>query len=113
MRRLFTKYGMMMLLLAVLISVFLCVMAFFSSTSAVLPNLAGIIATPFRAAGTAITESAGELARYFTEFNELKEENKALKEELARMQEAIRQAEHDRKENQLLRELLGLDGEAQ
>ena len=64
MRRLFTKYGIAVLSLAVVIAVILSVMAFFSSTSAVIPNIAGVIATPFRAAGAAITQTVDGWLQY-------------------------------------------------
>ena len=108
MKRLFTKYGIIVLSLAVLIAVILSVMAFFSTTSAALPNIAGVIASPFRAAGAAISETVGGWFQYFSDFDALKEENEQLKLELAEMEAAIRQAEYDREENARLRELLGL-----
>ena len=108
MRRLFTKYGIAVLSLAVVIAVVLSVMAFFSSTSAVMPNIAGVIATPFRAAGAAITQTVDGWLQYLTDFDELKEENAQLKLKLAEMEASIRQAEYDREENKLFRELLEL-----
>ena len=108
MKRLLTKYGMIVLSLAVAIAVLLSVMAYFSTSAAALPNLAGIIATPFRAAGAAITETVSGWADYFTEFDRLKEENQQLKLELAEKEAAIRQAEKDSEENERLRKLLDL-----
>lgn len=108
MKRLLTKYGMLVLSLAAAIAVVLSVMTFLSSTSAVLPNLAGIIASPFRAAGAAITETVGGWVRYFTEFDALQAEVEALRLENEELKAAIRQAERDSEENQRLRELLGL-----
>ena len=108
MRRLFTKYGIAVLTLAVVIAVVLSVMAFFSSTSAVMPNIAGVIATPFRAAGAAITQTADGWLQYLTDFDELKAENEELRLKLAEMEASIRQAEYDREENKLFRELLEL-----
>ena len=108
MKRLLTKYGMMVLSLAVAIAVILSVMAYFSTSAAALPNLAGIIATPFRAAGAAISETVSGWADYFTEFDRLKEENQQLKLELAEKEAAIRQAEKDSEENERLRKLLDL-----
>jgi len=107
-KRLLTKYGVIVLSLAVLIAVILSVMAYFSTTSAVMPNIAGIIASPFRAAGAAVTGKVDEWIRYFTDFDALKEENEQLKQELAEMKAASRQAEYDREENARLRELLDL-----
>lgn len=108
MKRLLTKYGMIVLSLAAAIAVLLSVMTFFSSTSAVLPNIAGVVASPFRAVGTAITETVSGWAAYFTEFDQLKEEAEALRLENEALKADIRQAEKDSEENQRLRELLGL-----
>ena len=106
MKRLLTKYGMMVLSLAVVIAVILSVMAYFSTSASALPNLAGIIATPFRSAGAAISETVSGWVDYFTEFDRLKEENQQLKLELAEKEAAIRQAEKDSEENERLRKLL-------
>lgn len=99
---------MIVLSLAAAIAVLLSVMTFFSSTSAVLPNIAGVVASPFRAVGTAITETVSGWAAYFTEFDQLKEEAEALRLENEALKADIRQAEKDSEENQRLRELLGL-----
>lgn len=108
MKRLLTKYGVIVLSLAVVIAVILSVMAYFSTSASALPNVAGIIASPFRAAGAAITETVSGWMDYFTEFNALKEENEQLKLEIADMEDAIRQAEKDSDENERLRKLLDL-----
>lgn len=108
MKRLLTKYGVIVLSLAVVIAVILSVMAYFSTSAAPLPNVAGIIASPFRSAGAAITETVSSWVDYFTEFDALKEENEQLKLEIAEMETAIRQAEKDSEENERLRKLLDL-----
>ena len=108
MNRIFTKYGIAVLSVAVLIAIFLCVLSVFSSSSAVLPNVAGTIATPFRTVGTAIVNQFEEWANYFTEFDAMKAENEQLKKDLARLEADIRQAEYDREENKVLRDLLKL-----
>ncbi len=108
MKRLLTKYGVIVLSLAVVIAVILSVMAYFSTSAAPLPNVAGIIASPFRSAGAAITETVSGWVDYFTEFDALKEENEQLKLEIAEIETAIRQAEKDSEENERLRKLLDL-----
>lgn len=108
MKRLLTKYGVIVLSLAVVIAVILSVMAYFSTSASALPNVAGIIASPFRSAGAAITETVSGWVDYFTEFDALKEENEQLKLEIADMEDAIRQAEKDSDENERLRKLLDL-----
>jgi len=106
--RLLTKYGMTVLTIAVVIAVALSVMTFFSSNSALTNNIIGTIATPFRTVGTVISNKIGEWTQYFTDFDEMKQENEQLKKELAELQSAIRQAEFDSEENKRLRELLEL-----
>lgn len=108
MKRLFTKYGMAILSVAAVIAILLCIVSVFSSSSALLPNLAGTIVTPFRTVGTAIANKVEECVSYFTDFDALREENEALKKELAQLEADVRQAKYDREENALLRELLEL-----
>ncbi len=108
MKKLFTKYGLAVLLLAVLIAVLLSIMAFVSTSSALLSNLAGIIASPFRAVGSAVVGTVTGWGDYLTEFDRLKAENEALRKELAETKASIRQAEQDREENRILREQLEL-----
>ena len=108
MNRLLTKYGMAVLSIAVVIAVLLSVMTFFSSNSALLNNVLGTVATPFRTVGAVISNQFGEWGQYFTDFDKLKKENEQLKKELAELQSAVRQAEYDSEENKRLRELNGL-----
>ena len=65
----------------------------------------GIIAAPFRTAGTMVSNQFKEWGAYFTEFDRLKAENEQLRRELAEAEAAIRQAEYDSEENKRLREL--------
>ena len=108
MKRILTKYGMIVLSLAAAIAVVLSVMTFFSSTSAVLPNIAGIIASPFRTAGAAITKTVDSWVTYFTDFEQLKAEVEVLRLENEQLKADIRQANRDSEENKRLRELLDL-----
>lgn len=108
MKRFFTKYGLTVLALAAAIAVILSVMTYFSSTAAVLPNLAGIVAAPFREAGASLSERVNGWFAYLTDYDELKAENEALKLQIAQMEEENRQAKYDREENARLRELMDL-----
>ena len=108
MKRPVNKFGIAVLAVAAAIAVLLSVMTYFSATSAPLPNVAGMIAAPFRAAGAAITEKAESLVDYITEFDALKAENEELKLRIAEMEAEVRQAKADRDENVRLRELTGL-----
>lgn len=102
------RFGITVLALAAIIAVLLSIMSFFSTTSAPLPNLAGIIATPFRSASAAFSQTVTSWRDYFTEFDALKEENRQLKLQIAKMEETVRQAQADRDENVRLREVAGL-----
>ena len=107
MKRLFTKYGVAVLSVAVAVAVLLSVLAYFSGTSG-LSKAAGAIAAPFRRAGAAITDTVTGWRQYFTDFDQLQQENQALKQELAKLQDDVRRAELALDENQRLRDLLEL-----
>jgi len=102
------RFLIMILSLAAAIAVLLSVMSYFSATSAALPNLAGIAASPFRALSAAVSETLGRWADYFTRFDELEEENRQLKLKIAEMEEDVRQATFDREENAHLRKVAEL-----
>ena len=108
MKRLLTKYGIVVLSLAAIVAILLSVMTFFSSTSAAFPNLAGIIAAPFRQVGTAITDTVSGWVRYITDYDALVEENRALKAQIAEMEAEVRQSQGANEENRRLRSLLQL-----
>lgn len=98
----------MVLSLAAAIAVLLSVMTYFSTTSAALPNLAGIVTAPFRSASASLAETVRRWTDYFVGFDALEEENRQLKRQIAEMEETVRQAQADREENVRLREVAGL-----
>lgn len=108
MKRPINKFGVTVLAVAAAIAVLLSVMSYFSTTSAALPNLAGMIAAPFRSLAASLSDSVRDWTGYLTEFDALKAENEQLKLQIARMEETVRQAEADRDENVRLRELAQL-----
>ncbi|MDE7262650.1 MAG: rod shape-determining protein MreC [Oscillospiraceae bacterium] len=83
-------------------------MGYFSTTAAPLPNLAGMVAAPFRSAAATFSRAAGSWAEYLTQFDALKAENEELKLKIAEMEEIVRQAQADREENVRLREVAQL-----
>jgi len=102
------RFVIVILSLAVVVAVILSIMTYLSATSAPLPNLAGIIAAPFRSAAAAVSGTVKGWADYFTEFDALKEENRQLKLQIAKMEEDVRQATFDREENVHLRQVAEL-----
>ena len=108
MKRPSNHFFIVLLALAAVVAVLMSVMTYFSATSAPLPNLAGIIASPFRSASAAISDTFSRWTGYFTEVDALREENRQLKLQIAEMEETVRQATFDREENAHLRNLADL-----
>lgn len=102
------QHGLWVLFTAAVLSVSLAVMSVLSSSSSPLVNLTGILVSPFRAGYTAVAVWFNDLQNYYKDTTDLKAENAAMRQQIAQMEETIRQAEADRKENELLRELLNL-----
>lgn len=108
MKNFFKEHGLWVLFAAAVIAVALACMSFFSSNSAPLTNLAGTIASPFRSAYTAVADWIADKQKYYQDYTALEEENAELKKQIAEMEEAVRQAESDRAENENYRDLLNL-----
>lgn len=108
MKRPSNRFVIMVLSLAAAIAVLLSIMTYFSTTSAALPNLAGIVTAPFRSASASLAETVRRWTDYFVGFDALEEENRQLKRQIAEMEETVRQAQADREENVRLREVAGL-----
>ncbi len=108
MKKFLKDNGIWVLFAAVVIAVALSLMTFFSSSGTTFSSVMGSIAAPFRSASTAIGDwFEGQQGR-FADYNQLLAENEALKQQLAEQEEALRQSEEDRAQNERLRELLGL-----
>lgn len=103
-----SKYGVWILAAAAAIAVALSVLSYFSSTSTILHNAAGVVTSPFRAASEAVSRWFEDKRHYYADYNDLLAENEALRREVAELRANARQADRDREENELLRELIGL-----
>ncbi len=108
MKEFFRRHGLRILAVAAAVAVALSLLTYFSSTSSVLENIAGVLTYPFRAAATAVSDWAADKRQYYEDTTTLKEENAALKKEIADLRAQQRQAQADSEENKLLRELLKL-----
>jgi len=104
----FSKYGVWILALAAAIAVLLSVLSYFTSTSTVLHNAAGIVTSPFRFVSETVNRWVEDKTHYYQNYNDLLAENAALREEVAELRANARQADRDREENKLLREVAGL-----
>ena len=103
--------GLWVLFAAAVIAVALALLSVFSNTSSPLVNLVGTVTSPFRAACTAVADWFSDKQKYYQDYTDLEEENRALKRQIAQMEADVRQGQLDRAENQRLRELLGLQEE--
>ena len=108
MKRFFTKNGILLLTAVTIVAVVLCVVSALSSGTGFLANAAGVIASPFRSAGAAVSGWVQGIGDHFQSISDLQRENEELRRENARLQEAIRQAQADSEENARLRNLLNL-----
>lgn len=108
MRNFLKHNGIWVLFAGAVIAVALALMSFFSASSSPLANLTGVLASPFRSAYTAVATWFNDKQAYYKDVTVLEEENAALKQAIAEMEETVRQAQADRDENKLLRELLDL-----
>ena len=108
MKRFFTKTGIWLLAGAALIAVVLCIISALGSGTSLLHNALGVIASPFRAAGSAVVEWVGGIGDHFASIEELQAENEALRQDNARLQEELRRASPAAEENKRFRELLDL-----
>ena len=86
----------------------MAVMLVLSANASPLANLTGILVSPFRAGYTAVANWFNDLQNYYKDTTDLQAENAALRQQIAKMEETIRQAETDVEENKKFRELMNL-----
>lgn len=111
MKRFFSKHGLLLLAAVTTVMVIMCIISAVSSGTPFLRNVAGVIASPFRAAGGAVAGWAADTAAHFDDVETLQEENAALRRYVAELEEQLRQAQSAKEENARLREVLGLKDE--
>ena len=104
MKQFLKNHGLWILFAAAVIAVAMACMSYFSNTSSPLSNLAGTLASPFRAVYSAVTGWVEDKQAYFADVKALEEENAELKQQIAQMEADVRQAESDRAENDRLLE---------
>ena len=108
MKRLFTKTGIWLLAAAATIAVVLCVVSALGSGTGLLHNALGVIASPFRAAGSAVAGWVDGISDRVDSVEQLQKENDELRQQIAELEKQLRSAESAAEENRDLRELLGL-----
>ena len=89
----------------------MCVISAVSSGTPLLRNIAGVIASPFRAAGSAVSGWVGGIGDHFQQVENLQQENDALRAQVAELERQLRNAQKDSEENRRLRNLLDLESQ--
>lgn len=107
MKDFFRNNGILILIIAVLLTAILAVCSAIMGMSPV-SNLLGVLATPFRAAAGAIASWTEDQYSYAFRYQELVEENELLRTQLTELQKQILAAQDSNRQNELLRSLLGL-----
>ena len=108
MKKFFGKHGILILAGAAVIAVVLCVVSALGSGTGFLHNAAGVIASPFRAAGGAISGWVNDTKDHFESVENLQEENRQLRKSVAALESQLREVQKDQDENRRLRTLLDL-----
>lgn len=111
MKRFFSKNGIWLLAGVAIVVVVLCIISAVSSGTPFLRNAAGVIASPFRAAGSAVAGWFGGIGDHFDKVADLQQENDDLRAQVADLERQLRQAQKDSEENQRLRDLLELQSQ--
>lgn len=106
MKRFFTKNGLVLLAAIAVVVVVLCIIS--AAGSGFLRGAFGVVAKPFRSAGTAAVEWVGGIKAHFSSVESLQEENESLRSRIADLEQQVRDQQAANDENVHLRSLLGL-----
>ena len=99
--------GILLVIIAVLAAVILSLAADLLGFDP-LANVLGTLASPFRAAVSSVSGWVEDRYGYAFRYDELVEENAALKERIAALEKEARDAEDANRQNELFRQLIGL-----
>ncbi|MDD4715997.1 MAG: rod shape-determining protein MreC [Oscillospiraceae bacterium] len=108
-KKFFKTNGILILLIAVVLTLLAGLYsAMFGSKASFVTNAWGIVTTPVQKLVSEFTSWAGHIYSYTYEFDTLKKENQELKQQIADMQEKVRDGEASTAENERFRTLLNL-----
>ena len=107
MKHLFSTRVRVVLILAILLAIGIAVLGSITNVNIGAVAVQGILA-PMRAGVSYLTDQAEQLYSYMFRYDSLAAENAKLKEQLAAIEDDIRQADEEARENERLRDLLNL-----
>ena len=102
-----SKPFILMLTIAIVLVIVPLILSILGIT-APLKNAAATVATPFQWCAERLSAAARGFVAYFTEFDNLQEENEQLRAELAEVRDRLHRAEVAEEENAFLRDYLTL-----
>ncbi len=109
MKEFFSKSGGLLLIIALLLTVLLATSSIILQGSVdPITNVVGIATSPVRNTVSAVSLFGENVYRFVKNYEEMEAERNLLRVELAEMEEIIREGEEALRENEQLRELLGL-----
>lgn len=108
MKNLFSGRVRVILAAAMILAIILAVIGVMSQGATPGEKLTGTLLAPFRSLASGAARGVERAYNYMFRYDMLEQENEALKEKLASMEEDIRSAQAFRRENERLTELLGL-----
>lgn len=108
MKKLFTTRVRAILIGAAVLAVLTALAVLLAGGATAGRNAAGVLLSPLRAGTAALTRQAERIYGYLFEYDRLAAENDTLRARLAGTEASVRDAESLRRENERLRELLGL-----
>ena len=109
MKDFFRNNGLLILIIAVLLAAITAVASYaLQGIPNPLGNVLGVVTTPVRNGISSLAGWVEGVYNYSFRYDELQAENERLKAEIAELEAAAREGEADSKENERLRELLGL-----
>lgn len=100
--------GIWIVIAAAVIAVVFLIISLLGGSSGPLSGVLGIITTPIRGGLSAFTDWAEDRYNYAFRYDELVQENEALKQRVAELEQAAREGEDALDENERYRDLLGL-----
>lgn len=109
MKRLFENRAILALIAAAVLIIIMSITSLvLVGEASPLSNFFGTVLSPFRAVASGVSEAYGAIYGYIYGMEELKLENAALKQQIAKMEEEVRLSQQAIEENERLRELHNL-----
>lgn len=103
------KNGILLLIIALLLSILIGVgSAFFGGNTDPLSNVANTVTAPIRSAISTVADWAEGVYTYVFHYGELQDELDSLRKQVAELEDAVRQGQEASRENEQLRSLLDL-----